>query len=64
MSHDLSLSKLSRGKGERIGQSIQVIYDDQDLAERFYADFYTQSEDRYGMTVGLTETSLSERLKS
>ena len=64
MSHDLSLSKLSRGKGERIGQSIQVICADQDLAERFYADFYTESEDRYDMTVGLTETSLSERLKS
>lgn len=41
MNNDLHLSKLSRGKGERVGQNIQVVYDDQDLAERFYADFYT-----------------------
>jgi len=29
MSSDISLSKLSRGKGEKVGQNIQVVYDDQ-----------------------------------
>ncbi len=28
MSSDISLSKLSRGKGEKVGQNIQVVYDD------------------------------------
>lgn len=46
MNNDLHLSKLSRGKGERVGQNIQVVYDDQDLAERFYADFYSTSENK------------------
>ena len=40
MSSDINLSKLSRGKGEKIGQNIQVVYDDKDLTERYYAHFY------------------------
>lgn len=35
----LNLSKLSRGKGERKGSYIQVIYDDRDLNERNYGEF-------------------------
>lgn len=38
----LNLSKLSRGKGERKGSYIQVIYDDRDLNERNYGEFVRQ----------------------
>lgn len=45
----LNLSKLSRGKGERKGSYIQVIYDDRDLNERNYGEFVRNhiSDDRH-----------------
>lgn len=47
----LNLSKLSRGKGERKGSYIQVIYDDRDLNERNYGEFirnHLQDDSRHG----------------
>jgi hypothetical protein len=47
----LNLSKLSRGKGERKGSYIQVIYDDRDLNERNYGEFirnHLRDESRHG----------------